>query len=518
MTSGDLAQAVRASAAVPLLFAPELRDGRVPHRRRALGQHPGGRRAGRGRRARDRRRRHRAPAAGFDAYSPLLVADRLVQFLFQQPPTRWPTATSSSGPTWTASPASTSPTGTSTDSSSAARRSRGFHAPARPPAGEERLPARALPTRIARVPHARRQRAPSSSPSRGSSASASATRSTTSLCAPAAACARRGVRGLRVRVAHPARRRAIRSSSISSLRRAARRVAGLGLAYDNELGGRMWAGVVDRRFLGLALEGSGARVPRRASPRAVRWGSGGTIRSAASSSIRRSPCGWPTRTSAASTRRARRSARRLHAEAVGFAGIERPLADGWEARGRAWKATLWDEPGRADRSTAGATFAPSEPPPTADGTLAPSSPGPGCTSGPPSRARQRAARRGAPVAAASARLGRGSAAPARLPSGRGRRVSRVITSASAAATAKRCWEPLLTTSRARARCSHASSWPAAEPAPTIAASRTAGGRQRGRRRRSGDAGRTGAIRVRLALEDGSACSCGSDAGSDLGGS
>ena len=43
-----------------------------------------------------------------------------------------------------------------------------------------------------------------------------------------------------------------------ALRRAARRVAGLGLAYDNELGGQVWTGLVDRRFLGLALEGSGA--------------------------------------------------------------------------------------------------------------------------------------------------------------------------------------------------------------------------------------------------------------------
>ena len=48
-----------------------------------------------------------------------------------------------------------------------------------------------------------------------------------------------------------------------SLRRAARRVAGLGLAYDNELGGRMWAGVVDRRFFDLALEGSARAVPGR---------------------------------------------------------------------------------------------------------------------------------------------------------------------------------------------------------------------------------------------------------------
>ena len=35
-------------------------------------------------------------------------------------------------------------------------------------------------------------------------------------------------------------------------------MAGLGLAYDNELGGRMWVGAVDRRVFDLALEGSTA--------------------------------------------------------------------------------------------------------------------------------------------------------------------------------------------------------------------------------------------------------------------
>src|SRR3954467_13496196 len=43
-----------------------------------------------------------------------------------------------------------------------------------------------------------------------------------------------------------------------SARASPRRLAGLGLAYDNELGGRMWVGAVDRRTMGLALEGSAA--------------------------------------------------------------------------------------------------------------------------------------------------------------------------------------------------------------------------------------------------------------------
>jgi hypothetical protein len=43
-----------------------------------------------------------------------------------------------------------------------------------------------------------------------------------------------------------------------SVRRTPRRVAGLGLAYDNELGGRLWVGAVDRRLFDLSLEGSSA--------------------------------------------------------------------------------------------------------------------------------------------------------------------------------------------------------------------------------------------------------------------
>ena len=39
--------------------------------------------------------------------------------------------------------------------------------------------------------------------------------------------------------------------------RAPRRIAGLGLAYENDRGGRMWIGGVERELLGLALEGSG---------------------------------------------------------------------------------------------------------------------------------------------------------------------------------------------------------------------------------------------------------------------
>jgi hypothetical protein len=42
-----------------------------------------------------------------------------------------------------------------------------------------------------------------------------------------------------------------------TLRRLPQRVAGLGLAYDTELGGRLWAGALDRQLPGINSEGSG---------------------------------------------------------------------------------------------------------------------------------------------------------------------------------------------------------------------------------------------------------------------
>ncbi|HEX6617361.1 MAG TPA: patatin-like phospholipase family protein, partial [Gemmatimonadales bacterium] len=85
MRSGDLAQAVRASAAVPLLFAPEYRDGRYLT--------DGGLSANvpvRVARAEGAERvivvdatEHLSDTV--ESESPLLVADRLVQFLFHQP-------------------------------------------------------------------------------------------------------------------------------------------------------------------------------------------------------------------------------------------------------------------------------------------------------------------------------------------------------------------------------------------------------------------------------------------------
>ena len=53
------------------------------------------------------------------------------------------------------------------------------------------------------------------------------------------------------------------------LHRAARRVAGIGIAYDNELGGRMWAGLVDRRALRSRPRRKRRRLPGRTAAGAV---------------------------------------------------------------------------------------------------------------------------------------------------------------------------------------------------------------------------------------------------------
>jgi hypothetical protein len=135
------------------------------------------------------------------------------------------------------------------------------------------------------------------------------------------------------------------------LRRAARRVAGLGLAYDNELGGRMWAGVVDRRLFDLALEGSAALFL-------------GELRRELALGLRRHfQLGRQLLNPTVTARLANEDVRRFDAdgdeqgqayvrEAAVFAGVERWLARDWVlaigAEGR-----TWDEPGRADRSTLG---------------------------------------------------------------------------------------------------------------------------------------------------------------------
>jgi NTE family protein len=352
LRSGDLAQAVRASAGVPLLFAPERRDGRfltdgglsanIPV---AIARAEGAERV-----IVVDATEH--PPDSVDAYSPLLVADRMVQFLFQQPADALHKGDLSIRPAVDGFTSLNFSRGnidrllangvTAADS---VLPRLGCHASA------SGLPTRPLPSRISRVTI--------------EGANASERLALTRMLGLS------GSQGdtldydlLLQRV----RTLATASEAYESvwlmpsgfgdsvafdlvLRRSARRVAGLGLAYDNELGGRMWAGVVDRRFLNRALEGSAALFL-------------GELRRELALGMRRNfQVGRQLFKPTATVRLANEDIRRFDGhgdeinqaftrEAVGFAGIERPLGSGWKlalgAEGRAW-----DEPGRANRSTLG---------------------------------------------------------------------------------------------------------------------------------------------------------------------
>ncbi len=352
MKSGDLAQAVRASAAVPLLFAPERRDGRFLADGGLSANIPVAvaRAEGADRVIVVDATEH--PSDSLDAYSPLLVADRLVQFLFQQPP-------DSLG----AGDLLVRPDVEGFNSLNFSGRNierligRGIGAAdsvlprfgCRAP--RERRPARELPTRLAGV--------------RMTGANASERLALTRLLALDV--------GPHDTLDYDLLLKRVRSLATASeafesvwlmptgagdsvtldlvIRRAARRVAGLGLAYDNELGGRMWAGIVDRRFLGRALEGSGAVFL-------------GELRRELALGVRRNyQIGRQLFNPAITVRLANEDVRRFDKkgdeigqaftrEAIGFVGIERPLARGWDlavgAEGR-----TWDEPRRASRSTVG---------------------------------------------------------------------------------------------------------------------------------------------------------------------
>ena len=133
--------------------------------------------------------------------------------------------------------------------------------------------------------------------------------------------------------------------------RAARRTAGLGLAYDNELGGQMWIGVVDRDLFRLALDGSAALFL-------------GELRRELAVGLRRpyqltGRLVTPTLTAEIATE----SVRRFDAlrdelpaldtrEARVFAGLERSLGNGWLATVGA-SAIAWREPGIPGAHAAG---------------------------------------------------------------------------------------------------------------------------------------------------------------------
>ena len=135
-----------------------------------------------------------------------------------------------------------------------------------------------------------------------------------------------------------------------SVQRAPRRAAGLGLAYDNELGGRMWVGAVDRRVFDLALEGSTALFL-------------GEFRKELYLGFRRNyQLGRQLMTPTFTTRLATESVRRFDPsgeeigtaftrEALGFLGVERLFEAGWRVA-LGLNAHAWHQPG-GSRSTLG---------------------------------------------------------------------------------------------------------------------------------------------------------------------
>jgi NTE family protein len=352
LRSGDLAQAVRASAAVPLVFAPEPLDHRFLSDGGLSANIPVtiARREGVERVIVVDATEH--PPDSVAGYSPLLVADRMVQFLFQQP---------------------TQPLGQrdllvrpDVD---------GFSSLNFSPGNVARLLARGSTAADSVLPRIACRAAARWSPARPGVPS----RITGVTIAEANASEQLAVRrlldlrgegdSLDVARLHQ-RLRDLGASSEAyesiwlrpsgsadsvafdlALRRAARRVAGLGLAYDNELGGRMWAGVVDRRFLDLALEGSAAVFL-------------GELRRELALGLRRHFAVGrqllnPTVTLKLANEDVRRFDRRgrevgqaFVREARMFAGVERSLGRSW-ALAVGFEGHTWDEPGRANRSTVG---------------------------------------------------------------------------------------------------------------------------------------------------------------------
>ena len=349
MRSGDLAQAVRASIAVPLVFAPELRGGRflvdgglsanIPV---AVARAEGAERV-----IVSDATEH--PSTTFDGYSPLSVADRLIEFLFQQP------AESLHAGDVLVRPDVEGFT------------SLNFSAPR-----VARLLANgrgAADTALASLTCLPEERA------RGRS---TLPRVVTGFTADGANDSERlalermlgvglsdtlDVELLRSRLRGLGATDAYHSvwmgphgfgDSIGfalSMRRAARREVALGLAYDNELGGQMWTGGVDRRLFGLALEGSGAvfldgfrkelHAGLRRKFQLVRQVLDPTVAVRLASEDVRQFDADGDELDELETR-----------EAIGFLGVERVLPHGWEL-GLGIQGHTWDEPARENVSTAG---------------------------------------------------------------------------------------------------------------------------------------------------------------------
>lgn len=138
------------------------------------------------------------------------------------------------------------------------------------------------------------------------------------------------------------------------LQRAPRRVAGGSVVYDADLGGRLWAGLTDRRLLGLGIEGSAAVFLgelRKELALGVRRSYGftrrlitpvGTVQLGSEDVLRYTEAGKSL--SPADVR-----------EAIGFVGLDMAPGRGWELA-VGLEGRLWEDPDERRHSTAGPAF------------------------------------------------------------------------------------------------------------------------------------------------------------------
>jgi NTE family protein len=256
ISTGDLARAVRASFAIPLLFAPESLDGRLLADGGLAANIPIAAAHAVGANRVIVSDATERLSDSVDLYSPIVLADRLLGFLFQQP------ADSLRPGDILVRPAVEGFTGLNFSPARVDALIRlGGDAARRALAGVSCLPT-GRPPRVPRLP--RRVRGIAFESDNSSERLAlrrllglglSNTLDTALL--------RSRIRQLGASEAYEAVWLAPRGAGDSvsfdvSVRRTAHRIAGIGLAYDNELGGRMWAGGVDRRLLNLSLEASAA--------------------------------------------------------------------------------------------------------------------------------------------------------------------------------------------------------------------------------------------------------------------
>ncbi len=350
LASGDLAQAVRASFAIPLIFSPESLDGRLLADGGLAANIPiaTARRAGAERVIVSDATEQLGDS--LDLYSPIALADRLLGFLFRQPDDSIipgdilvrPAVEGFTSLNFSPQRVDQLIRNGRTAAEIAFQGVPCLQAKASPPPREA-----VLPTRITEVNIASTNASERLAVLRLLGLELSDT-----LDLPL----------LRSRVQNLAQSEAFRAVWLSprgsgdsvsfnvTMQRSARRIVGLGIAYDNELGGRMWAGAVEHRLFNLALEGSTAILL-------------GDFRQELYLGFRRNyQLGRQLMTPTFTTRLAHEAIRRFDAdgnelveattrEAIGFLGVERAFEPGWQLS-LGITGHAWHEPGQ-DRATVG---------------------------------------------------------------------------------------------------------------------------------------------------------------------